>query len=159
MSSALPQTWKAIAAMSTNRVIGHNNDIPWRIPEDWKWFQRTTRGQVVVMGRKTFESIGEPLPKRTNVVVSRSLRPCAGITIINSLGELDRINLPGQIWICGGAEIYRQALPRCSDLLLTIVLREVTGDTYFPPYEDLFRSRRILREESEFRIEHLFNPG
>lgn len=113
----------------------------------------------MVMGRKTFESIGEPLPKRTNVVVSRSLRPCAGITIINSLGELDRINLPGQIWICGGAEIYRQALPRCSDLLLTIVLREVTGDTYFPPYEDLFRSRRILREESEFRIEHLFNPG
>ncbi len=149
--------YKAIAAMSLNRVIGCGNKIPWHIPEDFKWVKENTLGHVIVMGRKTFESIGRPLPNRENIVLSQQTLKIPGVTIIHSFNELEGIESEKEIWILGGAEIYRQTLPHCSDLYLSVIKREVEGDTFFPPFEDTFELKEIIREEFEFRIEHYVN--
>ena len=104
--------FKAIAAMSLNRVIGAGNRIPWHLPEDFKWFKQMTTGQVIVMGRKTFESIGKPLPNRTTIVLTRSPEPIPGVRTLSDLGQLDPADpaLAGrEIFICGGAQLYQQA--------------------------------------------------
>jgi dihydrofolate reductase len=119
---------KAIAAMSLNRVIGNGNQIPWHLPEDFKWFKATTTGHVIVMGRKTFESIGKPLPNRETIVLSRLAFSHPGVKTIRSLDELPDIVGDRQVFICGGAQIYEQTLPLCSELFLTLVKREVEGD-------------------------------
>jgi dihydrofolate reductase len=141
-----------IAALSENRVIGNGNRIPWHLPEDFKFFKATTMGHVLVMGRRTFESIGRPLPGRETVVLSRSGFVHPGIRTVASLQELDAL-LGGRLaFICGGAEIYRVALPRCSDMYLTHVKRIVEGDAFFPPFEELFEPTGVLQDHSEFRI-------
>lgn len=148
-----PYPWKAIAAMSENRVIGNGNDIPWRISEDFKWFKTTTMGGVLVMGRKTWDSIGKPLPGRKTAVVSRS-QPILpeGVELLDSLDAIEKRGYTDPIWICGGAEIYRQALPQCQELYLTLVKRTVEGDTFFPEFENQFRLESVIRDESEFQI-------
>ena len=151
--------YKAIAAMSLNRVIGCGNKIPWHIPEDFKWVKATTLGHVIVMGRKTFESIGRPLPRRENIVLTQQTLDIPGVTIIHSLADLEGIDSEKEIWILGGAEIYRQTLPHCSDFYLSVIKREVEGDTFFPPFEDTFEPKEIIREELEFRIEHYVNSS
>lgn len=146
---------KAIAAMSLNRVIGAGNKIPWHLPEDFKWFKQTTTGHVLVMGRKTYESIGRPLPNRLTVVLTRSQQPIPGVQTLADLGELKPEAYGGrELFICGGAQIYAQALPLCSDLYLTLVNREVEGDTFFPPFEDLFAPAAEVLVRPEFRIVH-----
>jgi dihydrofolate reductase len=150
-------SFKAIAAMSLNRVIGAGNRIPWHLPEDFKWFKRMTTGQVIVMGRKTFESIGKPLPNRTTVVLTRSPTPIPGVRMISNLRGLDPADpaLAGrEIFICGGAQLYQQALPLCSDLYLTLVQRVVEGDTFFPPFEDQFELVEEVLDHPEFKILH-----
>ena len=149
--------FKAIAAMSLNRVIGRGAEIPWHLPEDFKWFKETTMGGVLVMGRRTFESIGRPLPGRETVVLSRSGFAHDKVRTVGSLDELDPEDETRPMFIVGGAQVYEQALPRCSDLLLTIVKREVDGDVFFPKFEDRFTERETLREEEEFRIVHYVN--
>ena len=146
---------KAIAAMSLNRVIGVGNKIPWHLPEDFKWFKATTTGHVIVMGRKTFESIGKPLPNRTTIVLSRSAWSHPGVQTVRSLDELSGIVADRQTFICGGAQIYEQALPLCSDLFITLVKREVSvGDAFFPPFEDKFELVEEIRDTPEFSIRH-----
>ena len=151
--------FKAIAAMSLNRVIGAKNQIPWHLPEDFKWFKKMTTGHVIVMGRKTFESIGKPLPNRTTVVLTRRPEPIAGALRISDLNQLN--NLPEtvgrEIFICGGAEVYQQALPLCSDLYLTLVKRNVEGDTFFPRFEDWFTLVSEVMDCPEFKILHYRN--
>src|ERR1700756_4706761 len=115
--------------MSLNRVIGAGSRIPWHLPEDFKWFKKMTTGQVVVMGRKTFESIGKPLPNRETIVLSRGQFNPPGVRTISNLAEIDPAREAREIFICGGAQLYEQALPLCSDLYLTLVKRIVTGDT------------------------------
>ena len=149
--------FKAIAAMSLNRVIGRGAEIPWHLPEDFKWFKETTMGGVLVMGRRTFESIGRPLPGRETVVLSRSGFAHDEVRTVESLDELDPGDETRPMFIVGGAQVYKQALPRCSDLLLTIVKREVDGDVFFPEFEDRFTERETHREEEEFRIVHYVN--
>jgi dihydrofolate reductase len=151
--------FKAIAAMAENRVIGMGNRIPWHLPEDFRWFKRMTTGQVVVMGRKTFESIGRPLPGRTTVVLSRSAFHYPGVRTISGLSELDPNQEAGEVFICGGAEVYREALPLCADLYITRVKRVVAGDTYFPVFEDRFELVAELLDHPEFRILHYRNRG
>src|SRR5882724_5689588 len=116
--------------MSENRVIGAGGKIPWHLPEDFKWFKRMTTGQIIVMGRKTFESIGKPLPNRTTIVVTRSRQPVPGALAVSGLSEIAS-HIPAndgrEIFICGGAQIYEHALPLCSDLYLTLVKRTVEG--------------------------------
>ena len=141
--------------MSLNRVIGAGNKIPWHLPEDFKWFKKMTTGQVIVMGRKTFEAIGEPLPNRTTIVLTRSPDGIPAVQTISSLSEIDLAspNLAGRdIFICGGAQVYEQALPFCSDLYLTLVKRVVEGDTFFPPFETRFELVEEIRDEPEFKI-------
>jgi len=188
--------FKAIAAMAQNRVIGMGNKIPWHLPEDFKWFKRTTVGNVIILGRKTFESLGRPLPNRKNLILTRHPRrlikqhpevfgtykewrggervgktlkkpyqfefrftkldenDLTEILIFNSLAKLTPEDFQTDTFICGGAEIYAQMLPRCSDLYLTLVKREVEGDAFFPLFEDKFDLVDTLRDEPEFKILH-----
>jgi dihydrofolate reductase len=153
---------KAIAAMSLNRVIGAGNKIPWHLPEDFKWFKKMTTGQVIVMGRKTFESIGKPLPNRTTIVLTRSATPIPGVQIISDLSQLSpqHLVLDGrELFICGGAQLYQQALPSCSDLYLTVVKREVQGDTFFPAFETQFELVEEVMNNPEFKILHYRRVG
>lgn len=188
--------FKAIAAMSENRVIGIENRIPWHLPEDFKWFKKTTMGNVVVMGRKTFESLGKPLVNRTTLILTRhprrfvnkhpeffdgyKLREWKGgrqikrpyqfwftklngggrkteIRVFGSLERLDPEDFGSDIFIAGGAQIYEQALPRCSDLYLTVVKRTVEGDAFFPEFEDRFKLHAELEDNAEFKILHYRN--
>ncbi|HEY1171488.1 MAG TPA: dihydrofolate reductase [Verrucomicrobiae bacterium] len=146
--------FKAIAAMSENRVIGQGNTIPWHLPEDFKWFKQTTTGHIIVMGRKTYESIGRLLPNRTTVILSRSDLSIPGAVMLKDLAALKPVEDGRETFICGGAEIYRQALPMCSDLYLTLVKRTVEGDAFFPPFEDQFELVETLRDTPEFAIRH-----
>jgi dihydrofolate reductase len=146
--------FKAIAAMSLNRVIGAGNQIPWHLPEDFKWFKQMTTGHVIVMGRKTFESIGRPLPNRETIVLSRGGFAHQGVKTIRALEELSALNDGREIFICGGAQVYEQALLFCSDLYLTLVKREVEGDACFPPFEEQFELLEELRDTPEFKILH-----
>ncbi len=149
--------FKAIAAMSQNRVIGQGNRIPWHLPEDFRWFKEMTTGHIVIMGRKTFESIGKPLPNRTTFVLTRSKSPLAGVQTIADLSEVNPALEPREVFICGGAQVYEQALPLCSDLYLTLVKRVVEGDAFFPPFEDQFEAVAALLERPEFTITHYRN--
>src|SRR5690606_19069464 len=144
---------KAIAAMSLNRVIGAGNQIPWHLPEDFKWFKQMTTGHIIVMGRRTFESIGRPLPNRETIVLSRGNFSHPGVRTIQRLNDLPAAD-GRQIFICGGAQVYAQALPLCSDLYLTVVKREVPGDTFFPSFEDQFELAAELQDNSDFKILH-----
>ncbi len=148
---------QAIAAMSLNRVIGAGNKIPWHLPEDFKWFKKMTTGHVIVMGRKTFESIGKPLPGRETIVLSRSQFLYPGVRTVPRLEELESLAGDRQVFICGGAQIYEQALPRCSDLYLTLVKRTVAGDTFFPPFEDQFEAVEDILDRADFKITHFRN--
>jgi len=144
--------FKAIAAMSLNRVIGAGNKIPWHLPEDFKWFKKMTTGNVVVMGRKTFESIGKPLPNRKTIVLSRGTFSYPGVQTIRRLDDISVTDR--EVFICGGAQVYQQALPLCSDLYLTLVKREVEGDAFFPAFEDRFKLVEQISENADFKILH-----
>jgi dihydrofolate reductase len=151
--------FKAVAAMSQNRVIGCGDRVPWRIPEDLQWFKKLTVGQVIVMGRKTFQAIGKALPDRTTIIVSRSARPIDGVRIVRSLSEIDPAHESREVFICGGAQIYAQALAQCSDLYLTLVKRVVPGDVFFPPFEGQFVAVETILDRPEFRITHYRNKA
>ena len=131
-------TVSLIVAMSENRVIGQDNHMPWHISEDLKFFKRTTLGKPVIMGRKTFESIGKPLPERPNLVVTRNPDWSAdGVQVFTSLrGALEAAQKLGEeIIIGGGAEIYRQALPLTDKIYLTYIHKTIEGDTFFPEFD------------------------
>jgi dihydrofolate reductase len=148
---------KAIAAMSLNRVIGCGNQIPWHLPEDFKWFKKMTTGQVLVMGRRTFESIGQTLPNRTTIVLTRGAFQHPGVRTIGDLRQLDLARENREVFVCGGAQIYAQALPYCSDLYLTLVKREVEGDVFFPAFESRFDLVEMITDRPDFRITHYRN--
>ena len=155
MSECLPEHggYQAIAAMATNRVIGMGNQIPWHLPEDFKWFKQKTMGHDLVMGRKTFESIGRPLPGRKTIVLSRSGFSYPKVDVVRDLSELPAAT--GQTrFICGGAEIYQLTLPLCTDLFLTRVKKKVEGDRFFPVFEDQFDLKEVIQENADFLIEH-----
>jgi dihydrofolate reductase len=182
--------FKAIAAMSLNRVIGADNKIPWHLPEDFKWFKQMTTGNVIVLGRKTFEGLGKPLPNRLNVILTRhplrlrkqhpklfgqstlgvrarSLKTAfqfdlprivvqnnTQVRLKTNLLKLDPAEFSTDVFVCGGAQIYEQALPLCSDLYLTLVKRECEGDSFFPPFERKFVLVEEIRDTPEFKILH-----
>jgi len=130
-----------IVAVASNGVIGRANALPWRLPEDLAYFKRITGGHTVVMGRKTFESIGKALPNRRNIVVSRSTSDFPeGIESAASLE--DALALSGadpEVFIIGGAKLYRASIERADRLLVTEIHRDVEGDVIFPAIPNLFR--------------------
>jgi dihydrofolate reductase len=152
-------SFKAIAAMSENRVIGRGNQIPWHLPEDFKWFKQTTTGHVLVMGRKTFESIGRPLPNRTTLVLSRGGFAHPGVVTIRTPAEIAAHSAGRTVFIAGGAEIYAQLLPFCSELLLTRVKRTVEGDAFFPPFEERFQFAETIADNPDFTILRYVNQN
>lgn len=149
--------FKAIAAMSENRVIGNGNKIPWHLPEDFKWFKKMTTGHIIVMGRKTFESIGRPLPNRETIVLSKAGFSYPGVRTVRELSDVQPEKEARDVFICGGAQIYEQALPGCSDLYLTHVKKVVDGDAFFPRFEDSFERITVIMDNPDFRIEHWRN--
>ena len=155
MDPGLGRPFKAIAAMSENRVIGADGKIPWHIPDEFKWFREATMGHILVMGRKTYASIGRPLPGRKTVVLSRQPLEIPGVTVV---GSLDAVPREGTVFIAGGAEIYRQALPYCAEIFLTVVKRKVEGDTFFPEIGPEFRKDPVpVREHVEFTVWRYFH--
>ncbi len=149
----------AIAAMSENRVIGNQGKIPWHISEDFRWFKHKTMGGTLVMGRKTFESIGKPLPGRTTHVLSRDERKSIHGEAYGIDGGLlsDLERLPQPSWICGGGEIYENFLDWCEILYLTRVKTIVPGDVFFPSFESSFELNQIIHETAQFRVERWIN--
>jgi dihydrofolate reductase len=145
----------AIVAHDPQRLIGADGDLPWHLPADLAFFKKTTSGHPIVMGRKTFESIGRALPKRQNIVLTRDVSWSAeGTTVVHSPTELtaEILSHPEPVFIIGGAEIYRQFLPLLDELLVTLVKKPYEGDTYFPDYQDRFRLKETLMEEEEFSV-------
>jgi dihydrofolate reductase len=130
-----------IAAVADNGVIGKDGALPWRIPADLRWFRERTMGHHVVMGRKTWASIGRPLPGRTNIVVSRNrdLAVPQGVVLVEGLAEaIERATTAGddEVFVIGGAELYRAALPHADRIYLTRVHADVSGDTWFPAIDE-----------------------
>ncbi|WP_368043860.1 dihydrofolate reductase [Thalassolituus sp.] len=132
-----------IVAVAENGVIGRNNALPWYLPNDLKYFKQTTMGKPVIMGRKTYESIGKPLPGRTNIVITRQAdyQP-EGVKVVSSVEAARELAesvclIDGQeeAMIMGGAEIYTLALPHTDRLYLTEVHADVEGDAFFPEYD------------------------
>jgi dihydrofolate reductase len=176
---------RAIAAMARNRVIGNGETIPWRIPDEFRWFRSKTYGGVVIMGRRTFLGLPKALDGRVNVVLTRhpealaadaSFRarfgplvvegasdgdlvapadpatPRTEVRIVRDLDGLERTGALARAWLCGGARVYEEFLPRCSELYLSVVEREVEGDTLFPPFEHLFEPRGEVARFPEFHV-------
>ncbi len=123
-----------VVAAAENNVIGRGNDLPWRLPDDLKRFKSLTIGKPIVMGRKTHESIGRPLPERKNIVISRQVGFVAeGCTTVSSLdAALAAAGDVPEVMVIGGAEIFREALPRADQLYFTRIHADVPGDTHFP---------------------------
>jgi dihydrofolate reductase len=131
-----------IAALSKNRVIGKNNDLPWKLPDDMKFFMDKTKGHHVIMGRKNYDSIPKkfkPLPDRTNIVVTRQKKfEAPGCIVVDSLEkglDIAKENNEPETFVIGGAEIYRLGLPHANKLYLTEIEAEIQGDTYFPLFD------------------------
>ncbi|MEA3317107.1 MAG: dihydrofolate reductase [Bacteroidota bacterium] len=123
-----------IVAVAQNNVIGKNNQLLWHIPRDMKHFRETTTGHNIISGRKTFESFGKPLPKRTNIIITRNKEYTQeGCVIVNSLEEaINHAKNDSEIFIIGGGEIYKQALEIADRIYLTQVHHSFDGDTFFP---------------------------
>ncbi|KIO36366.1 type 3 dihydrofolate reductase [Shewanella sp. cp20] len=137
-----------IAAMANNRVIGKDNQMPWHLPEDLRHFKQMTLGKPVVMGRKTFESIGRPLPGRHNLVVSRQADlVIEGVTCVTSFEQAKEL-VQGceELVVIGGGQLYAELLPQADRLYLTEINLDVEGDTHFPEWDD--GSWQILDSES-----------
>ena len=150
-----------IVALSENHVIGRNNQLPWHLPADLQHFKRLTMGHHLIMGRKTFESIGRPLPGRITVVVSRdrSLK-IDGCTVAHSLPEaMANCTSDPQVFVVGGADIYAQALGLADTLYITEIQQDVIGDAWFPEFnrsEWQEVSREIHRQETPEPLEYHF---
>ena len=130
-----------IAAMAHDRIIGKDNQMPWHLPADFAWFKRCTMGKPVIMGRKTYESIGRPLPGRENIVISRDASlVIEGVTTVTSIDEA--LSVAGnveEVMIIGGGTIYQACLPKAQKLYVTHIDAQVDGDTQFPAWSDDFQ--------------------
>jgi dihydrofolate reductase len=131
------QTISLIAALGKDRIIGSENKLIWDIPGDMKHFRNLTSGKTVVMGRKTYESIGRPLPKRKNIIITRDRSYRAeGCIVVHSLDDALKHAGPGELMVIGGAQIYSEFLPKAHRMYLTLIDHEFEGDAKFPKWKD-----------------------
>jgi dihydrofolate reductase len=137
-----------IVAMTDKRVIGINNQLPWHLPGDMKWFRQNTLGKPVVMGRKTFESIGKPLPQRTNIIITRDQNyHVEGCITVHSIEEaISAAADADELMIIGGSSFYEQMLPQTDRLYLTLVHADIEGDAWFPVV-DLNQWQEVTKED------------
>ncbi len=129
-----------IAAMAANRVIGRNNAIPWQIPEEMAHFKATTMGHPLIMGRKTYASIGGPLPGRRNIIVTANpsfqARPDCTVVAVSLAQAITLCAGAEKVFVIGGAQLYQAALPLAHTLILTVIGKDFAGDTFFPDFSD-----------------------
>jgi dihydrofolate reductase len=144
----MPKIYHVVAA-ARNRVIGKDNKLPWHFSEDLKQFKKLTLGSTVIMGRKTFESIGKPLPGRENFVISRTLNTQEGIRIFNSIGNAIGAVQTEKAFIIGGAEIYKNTIRNVDGIYLTQIDADYEGDAFYPEVPDWFEEIEVqgLREK------------
>lgn len=150
-------TLSIIVAMSQNRVIGKDNKLPWHLSEDLKRFKKITMGHPIIMGRKTYESIGRPLPGRENIVITRNPEfKAEGVTIVHSLEEaVKRKDPKEELFIIGGAEIYKSALPQVDKLYITRIEKDFDGDVFFPEidkkkdFKVIEESQKLISEKNQ----------
>ena len=154
MSGSAPPVLEAVVAMASNRVIGKDGDLPWRLPEDLKWFKKLTLGHPIVMGRRTMESLPGPLPKRRNVVVSRSLDEApGGFELVRGCEEaIEHLADEETVFVIGGARIYAEMIPRCEVVYLSYVFHPYEGDTQLPDFEEGFVLEEILHRDGDFEL-------
>jgi dihydrofolate reductase len=138
-------------AMDKNRGIGLNNELPWRLPEDLKYFKRVTMGKPIAMGRKTYDSIGRPLPGRENIVITRRQGlTIEGCTVIHDVKELVKRE-EDELFVIGGAEIFKEILPYADRLYITEIYEEFEADTFFPEIDmsdwELIESNPGIKDE------------
>lgn len=149
------RTYSAVVAMASNRVIGRDGRLPWHIPGELKWFKELTTGHPVMMGRKTYDSIGKPLPGRRNIVFSRNLREgdIPGVEIINSIEDLDSLEgLVGEIFVIGGTRVFELLLDLTEKIYLTYIHDAYEGDTFFPQFEESFPEMEVVRREPDYEV-------
>ena len=145
-----------IAAVGKNNELGLDNHLIFNIPGDLKFFRNTTLGKTVVMGRKTYESIGKPLPKRINIVVSNSLKETDGVTIINSFEEVleKYLNSDEEVFIIGGESLYNYFINYAQNIYLTKVYANAVADKYFPSFDESNYEQTLLGENKENNLEY-----
>lgn len=145
-----------IAAVGNNNELGLDNHLIFNIPGDLKFFRNTTLGKTVIMGRKTYESIGKPLPKRINIVVSNSLKETDGITIINSFEEVleKYLNSEEEVFIIGGESLYNYFINYAQNIYLTKVYANAVADKYFPSFDKNNYNQTLLGENKENNLEY-----
>lgn len=152
-----------IVAMDQNGLIGNNNEIPWHLPDDLKRFKKITMGHPIVMGRKTFESIGKPLPGRENIILTRNKEKVfEGCTVFYSQAELIQycINKVDEVFVIGGAEIFRIFLPYVDKLYVTKIHHEFSGDVFFPEmdcsnFQIVAKEKGIKDEKNPYEYEYI----
>ena len=150
---------KAIAAMSSNRAIGLRGNIPWEscLREDFKWFRRATMGNILIMGRKTVESLPKALDGRTIITLSGKKSVQEILEDIMLIEETQKEGEGKEVWLCGGAQIYNMLLPYCTHLYLTTVFKEYRGDVFFPDHRIWFDKEETLYHDSQYCIEKYIN--
>lgn len=153
-SNKKPIRFSAVVAMAQDRAIGKDGSMPWHLPEDLKVFRTLTTGHPVVMGRKTYESIGRPLPKRQNIIITRqkdlAIEGCEVIHDIEELAKLDLMDL--EVMIIGGSEIYALMLPHISTLWVSRVKGHFEADTYFPDFKGTFQHKELMESFDSFDL-------
>ena len=144
----------AVVAMSSDRVIGKDGGLPWHLPEDLAFFKRTTSGHPIIMGRKTYESIGRPLPKRRNIVMTRDTTWSAqGVEVIHRPDDLESLpDLTGRVFVIGGAEVYRAFQPLLDDWLVSHVSGVHEGDTRLAEFEEDFPCSEVVETHPSFEV-------
>lgn len=147
-------TFTGVVAMAADRAIGIKQSIPWRLPEDMKLFKRLTMGHPILMGRKTWESLGRPLPGRQNIVLTRDASFTAeGAIVIRSVEELSSLELmDSEVMVIGGAQIYAHLLPRMKKLYVSEVQGEYAADTWFPEFAHHFLRSTPVEQFDGFRL-------
>lgn len=153
-----------IAAMSKNRVIGRDNDLPWKLPDDMKFFQRTTRGHIVIMGRKNYDSLPpsyKPLPNRTNVILTRqaefNAEDCVVFGNLEDALEYSRNEGEQEAFVIGGGQIYEQALEKSDRIYLTEIEAEIDGDTFFPKLSSDWKEGSREHHSADERHQYAFD--
>ncbi|MDF2947055.1 MAG: dihydrofolate reductase [Bacillales bacterium] len=122
-----------IVAMDENGLIGKDNDLPWYLPNDLRYFKKITTGNTILMGRKTFESIGRPLPNRKNVILTRNKNYFSdNITVIHSIEEIEKLDIGENLYVIGGAEIFKELIDITDKLYITKIYSTFDGDVFFP---------------------------
>jgi len=143
-----------IVAMDKNRVIGKDNKLPWHISDDLKNFKRLTTGNTIIMGRKTYESIGKPLPNRNNIVISSTMPATPGTTVCKTIPEAMEIgkNYGKEIFIIGGGQIFEQTMLLADKMYISYVKKEYAGDAYFPEFNENEWNVEQKQDFAEFEL-------